>query len=214
MHCRPTSSTDEMGPLRNTVGSLPAPGLTCPSACSLSPLMPEKLLVPCTRPWLFLGSWASFARPQSPRPSAWPTPATSHQAPQSMSEYPQLALGLFRLHSHYGLRIPYSFFQKAGLSSTPSHHIKTSGAGVSEPTAPRAWPVLRRGPEQSTGNTSTSSSKFYCNLNPLIMWEGWGGGTPGTDARFPIHSMEPEVQLAVPRLFPGPPPIRVSWRLS
>lgn len=37
------------------------------------------------------------------------------------------------------------------------------------------------------------------------MWEGWGGGTEVTDGTFPIHSMEPKVQLAVPRLFPGPP---------
>ena len=46
------------------------------------------------------------------------------------------------------------------------------------------------------------------------MWEGWGGGTPVTDTAFPIHSMEPKVQLAVPRLSPGRPPIRVSSRLS
>ena len=38
------------------------------------------------------------------------------------------------------------------------------------------------------------------------MWEGWGGGTSVTDAIFPVKDTEPKIQLAVPHVFPHPPP--------
>lgn len=64
--------------------------------------------------------------------------------------------------------------QRKGPASMGSSRV---GLFSCEPTVHGDWPTFGRKPgTKGTGCSATSSSMFYCNQNPLVMWRRDGTG--------------------------------------
>lgn len=192
MHCRcSVGSADEMGLLTSKADpSRPQAQPAVPCAPSVL-WRPRSCWFHCTRPVVIpcLLGLPDKPQPPGPAPGLPRCLAASCQTPELMTEYPQLALGSFLLHSHYGLGMGYRLPEgrpcpvqgPLGLGSPP---------GSAHSSRSLAW--LPEEPGGRVRRTQVPAAASF--IATRIPWSCRRGGAEGHRSLMPYSQLRTQSQ--------------------